>query len=117
MKNLILICSASALLWAGCGKESSTSQSTTNSASSGNPLTAPADYLGAVGQAKVKAEKTIDVASLTQAIQMFNVSEGRYPNDLQELVTGGFIPRIPEPPYGTKLVYDATKGEVRIVKQ
>ena len=35
-------------------------------------LTAPVDYLGAVGQAKKHSEKVIDTAALNQTIMLFN---------------------------------------------
>ena len=51
------------LMFTGCGDSSSGSgQGTNSTASSGNPITAPVDYLGAVGNAKQHAVKTIDVA-------------------------------------------------------
>jgi hypothetical protein len=106
------------LLLAGCGGESDKSATTTNTTSSGSsPLSAPADYVGALGKAKQTAEKTADTATLNQAIQMFNVDKGRYPKDLNELVTEKFIPKIPAAPYGMKLDYDATTGKVKAVNQ
>jgi hypothetical protein len=103
----------------GCGKsEPSAPTTTTNAAAApgNNPLTAPVDYLGAVSKAKKVSEATIDTVSLNQAVQLFNAQEGRYPKDLNELVTEQYLPRIPEAPYGTKLTYDPAKGEVRVVK-
>ena len=63
------------------------------------------------------AVKTIDTTSLDQAIQLFSVQNGRNPKDLNELVEQKFIPKIPETPFGTKLVYDASAGTVKIVNQ
>ena len=117
MKAMLpIICVAAVALW-GCGDSSNESSQPTNSVSSGNPVTAPADYLGAVGSAKQRAVKTIDTASLNQAIQMFHVSEGRFPKDLNELVTMKYIARIPEAPYGHKIVYNAANGQVSVVPQ
>ena len=106
------------LVLAGCGDSSPTSStaSTTN-ASSGSPVTAPVDYLNAVAKGKQSAEKTIDTTSLDKAIQMFGVDHGRNPKDLNELVQQKYIPRIPEAPYGTKLVYDSNSGTVTVQKQ
>jgi len=87
----------------------------TNS-SSGSPVTAPADYLGALGRGKETAVKTIDVARLTEAIQMFNVQEGRYPKDLNELAEKKYINQVPDAPYGLKLDYDPVSGQVKVVK-
>jgi hypothetical protein len=113
------------LFWAGCGeKAASPAARSTNApvkgspnASSDNPLTAPADYLGALGNGQKKALKTVDVASLNQAIQMFNVQEGRYPKDLNELVASKLINQIPAAPYGMKLDYDANSGKISVVNQ
>jgi hypothetical protein len=103
---------------AACGgKEPASSAKQTNQTATGNPLTAPVDYLGAVGNAKRVAEKTVDTASLNRAIQLFYAQEDRYPKDLNELVAHRYFPSLPTAPYGTKILYNAEKGEVRIVKQ
>ncbi len=110
---------SSVLLLLGCDqKSSSSSGGTTNTSSSGGSvLTAPVDYLKAAGKAQQSAVKTVDTASLNQAIQLFNVEKGRNPKDLDELVQQKFIPQIPAAPYGTKLVYDPVAGKVSVVKQ
>ena len=117
MKNALSLLLLGGLALAGCGKkeEKSTASSTNENNSSGNPLTAPVDYLGAVAKAKKSAEKTVETVSLNQAVQQFSVAEGRYPKDLNELVTEKYLPKLPEPPYGMKIVYDAAKGEVKVV--
>jgi hypothetical protein len=110
-----LICG---LLLIGCGGSSDKPPQPTNSAAaSTTPLSAPADYVGALGKAQQAAAKVADTATLNQAIQMFNVEHGRNPKDLNELVEGKVIPKIPEAPYGMKLEYDATAGKVKVVKQ
>ena len=102
----------------GCGDNKSSSQNATNTASSsGNPLTAPVDYLAAAGKAQQSAVKTVDTTALNQAIQLFNVDKWRNPKDLNELVEQKYIPQIPAAPYGTKLNYDPTSGKVTVVKQ
>jgi hypothetical protein len=118
MKNLFL----STLLLvgfalSGCGKKETQSKmvATNESFSSGNPLTAPADYLGAIGKAKSLSEKTLDTLTLNQAVQAFYAGEGRYPTDLNELVSEKYMPRLPEPPYGMKLFYDPSTGKVKLV--
>jgi len=109
---------ATALLLAGCGEKSNTpAAGATNAASSsGNPLDAPAYYLRGLAKGQQSAVKTIDSSALDKAIQMFNVDQGRNPKDLKELVPK-YIPRIPDPPFGTKLVYDADAGSVKVVKE
>ena len=80
-------------------------------------MSAPADYLGALGKAQQAAVKTVDTTSLNQAIQLFNVENGRNPKDLNELVEKKFIPKIPDAPRGMKLQYDATAGKVKVVQE
>ena len=103
-----------AVLLAGCGGGSNSGQQQTN-ASSGNPITAPVDYLGAVANAKQHAEKVIDLTAINQAIQMFNVEEGRNPTNLNELITKQYLREIPKAPYGNTIVYNPTNGQVSIV--
>jgi hypothetical protein len=117
MKKTFLISIAFGLLVAGCGDSSSKSTASTNSPTGGNLATAPVDYLNDAVKAQQKAVKTIDTASLDKAIDMFNVQKGRYPKDLNELVTEKCISEIPKPPYGTKIEYDAKSGSVSVVKQ
>ncbi|MGA2801810.1 MAG: hypothetical protein ABSE97_05510 [Verrucomicrobiota bacterium] len=127
MKMSFLVLIAAGLFLAGCGNGNSGKQAkTTNSTATptnatvnyntGNPITAPVDYLGAVAQAQKYAVKTIDVSYINQAIQLFNAQEGRLPKDLNELVPN-YVGKLPKPPYGTKLVYDAATGTVKVVKQ
>ena len=63
------------------------------------------------------AVKTIDTTSLNQEVRLFNAQEGRYPADLNELVTKQYIGKLPEAPVGMKLSYDATTGKVAVVPQ
>lgn len=116
LPNLLLVAVSGALL-AGCGDSSSGKSAATNSASSSTPLSAPADYLGAMGKAQKSAVKTVDVASINQAIQMFRVENDRFPNTLHELVEEKFLPRLPDPPSGMKYSYDSKTGTVKVVNQ
>lgn len=120
MKANFFLAVAAGLFLAGCGDDNSkkTAQAT-NSApnyASGNPLTEPADYLGAVVQAQKYAEKSIDVSYINQDIQMFNASEGRYPKDLQEMIPN-YLGKMPVVPFGYKLLYDTNSYTVKVVKQ
>jgi hypothetical protein len=119
MKALSVSLALGVALLVGCGRKDETqpAKSTNDTVATGNPLTAPVDYLGAVAAAKKSSVKTIDTVYLNQAIQLFHTSEGRYPKDLNELAAEGFITRIPDAPYGMKIVYNATKGEVKVVQQ
>jgi hypothetical protein len=105
------------VLLAGCGERASDSGQTNASAAGGSVITAPVDYLGAVGKAQQSAIKTIDTAAITSAIQLFQVEHGRFPKDLNELVKEKYLSEIPPAPFGSKIVYDASTGQVKIVKQ
>ncbi len=102
------------LLSAGCGKEGAPSSKPTNASSSGNPLTAPVDYLGAVARAQQTARKLVSTVGLEQAIKMFQGQEGRSPKDLNELVPD-YLPSIPPTPVGMKYSYDPKTGTVQVV--
>lgn len=101
---------------AGCGDKSNPPAQTTNAAA-GSVVTAPADYVGAMGRAEQSAVKTIDTASLKSAIQMFQADQGSLPKDLNELVEKKYLLKIPATPFGTKLDYDPKTGDVKVVKQ
>src|ERR1039458_7795593 len=110
MLHPLLIAISAVALLAGCG-EKSTSQA------QGTPSTNPADITNnTLVNAKRTADKTIDVSFLNQAIQLFNVQEGRYPKNLQELVPN-YVAKIPDAPPGFKIVYDVTSGTVKVVQQ
>jgi hypothetical protein len=106
---------ACCLLFGGCGKKEEAKNLLTNNVS-GNPLTAPVDYLGAVNQARKSAVRRIDTASLQNAINLFNAQEDRYPSDLNELAQKRYIQAVPELPAGSRFVYDSRTGEIRIAR-
>jgi ABC-type Fe3+-hydroxamate transport system substrate-binding protein len=109
MKILFSFALIASVLLVGCGDGSQKS-------SSGNsPITAPVDYIGAVTKAQTVAEKTVDVAAISKAIQMFQVEEGRLPKDLNELVEQKYLPKLPAAPAGQQLSYDPSTGKVKVV--
>lgn len=114
MKSHLLAVASLVVLISGCG-DSSKPGTSANEVS--NAVTAPVGYLGAAVQAKKYSEKQIDLAYINQAIQQFQVGEGRLPKSLQELVDQKYLGKIPEAPYGYKIVYDAMSGSVSVVKQ
>ena len=113
MKMLPVALVASALFLAGCGEKATQKTNQAVNAVS-NVVDAPLNYLGAVVEAKKHAENVIDVSYINQDIQMFNASEGRYPTNLEELIPN-YLGRMPEVPYGYKLVYDTNTYTVRAV--
>lgn len=117
MKPSLIPVVVASLVFAGCGNHRDTpTPKATNSASS-NPLDAPADYLNGLANSRDLAVGTVDLASLKQAIQVFNVNEGRYPKSLDELVSSKMIGQIPPTPRGKKLSYDPATGDVSLVNQ
>ena len=103
------------LLISGCGDSSTPAKPSSNS--SGNPITAPVDYLGAVAAAKKSEDKNLDLVSINQAINQFEAAEGRKPKSLEELVETKYLVSIPKPPHGMKIVFDPIKSTVKIVPQ
>lgn len=106
-------------LAAGCGNNSSTtsSQDTNEVTNSTSPVEAPATYLGGLNQAQQLAAKTADLTTVNEAIRMFKAENDRYPRSLQELVQQKYLPRLPQAPYGTRLVYNPATGQATIQKQ
>jgi|SRR5687768_11296342 len=104
------------LLLPGCGQKGAGPADATN-ASSGNPLTAPVDYLGAAAKAKRAADKTVSAAGLNQAIQLYHAQEGQLPKTLDDLVTKRYIANIPLPPAGMKYDYNPQTGALKVVAQ
>ena len=113
--RIFLITAVACFFFAGCGEDKKTPPA--SSTSSGNPLTAPADYVGAIGQAHKAAKKTLGAVGLDQALKTFFAEENRFPKDLNELVTKGTVAQIPPAPAGMKYDYDAKTGIVKVVPQ
>jgi hypothetical protein len=110
MKIPLFAFAVAGLLLAGCGKSDS-----------GTPASGPAndsmDAAGAMARSQAKAVATVDLTSLDKAIQMFNVNEGRFPKDLNELLQSKLIGKIPDAPQGKKINYDPATGKVSLVPQ
>ncbi len=120
MKSVVLLLLALVWIGSGCNQQSAQRPAATNSAAASTttaPQDAPAGYLNALVKGQQSAVKTVDTTSLNKALDLFNVDQGRYPKDLNELVQKKYIPQIPTPPFGMKLVYDANAGTVKVVKE
>jgi len=115
MKTSALFVLAAGLLLTSCSKKEADAVQPTNQAASGNPLTAPVDYLGAIAKAKKHSEKTIDATSVDQAVQLFYAQEDRFPKDLNELVSKHYIPAIPPAPTGLQWSYNPKTGETKLL--
>jgi ABC-type glycerol-3-phosphate transport system substrate-binding protein len=112
--NSFFIAIAAAALLAGCGGKSGSGPQATNSVSTAT--NGFGGYVKSLGEAQKSADKTIDVTSINQEIQLFNVQEGRNPKNLQELVPN-YMAKIPDAPHGYKIIYDATNGTVKVIQQ
>jgi len=71
------------VIWSGCGKKELTSKTAT---------AAPA------------ANEQVDLAELSQLLRQYIAWKKQTPKDLNELVSSGFISRLPAPPTGKKFV-------------
>lgn len=121
MNTHLTVLTITAVLLAGCGSKHSgvPTPSTNSSAASTTKIhfaTAPVDYLNSAVQAQKQMTKTIDVSYLNEALSQFNVQEGHYPKALQDLVPN-YVAKLPTPPYGYKLDYDASRGTVKVSPQ
>lgn len=101
----------------GCGQREPSAEGgkTNTAATAGNPIAAPADYVGAVGRAAKHSAKVVDLAQVTQAIQQFHAGEDRYPQNLDELVKEGYLVKLPALPAGMRYDYNAANGQVKAV--
>jgi hypothetical protein len=111
------------ILLAACGKKDEavtspeTSKQAESSESSGNPLTAPVDYLGAVNTANKMANKTLELSQVNKALQEYRILKGRNPESLSVLVREGLLAKEPTAPYGMVVTYHPQTGQVDIVPQ
>jgi len=117
MRVALLFLAAVAL--AGCGDKSSAPAAggTNSTGTNGSVLTAPVDYLRAVGDSKQRAQGTVDTTTIDKAAELFNVDKGRYPNSIDEMVMEKYLPTMPNAPYGTKLQYDPKSGKSSVVRE
>jgi len=104
-------------LLAACHKDEPAANPANAPSASGNPVTAPVDYLGAVAKDKKAADKTIETIGLNQTIQLFYAQEGRFPKNLNELVAPGYLSKLPAPPAGMKFDYNPAAGQLKVVPQ
>jgi len=106
-----LFAAACLCFFSGCkGGEKSNS-------ASGNPITAPADYVEGLGKGQKSMQKTLSTVGIDQAIQRFHVDQGRLPKDLDELVAKGAMSQIPPAPRGMKYDYDSKTGVIKVVPE
>lgn len=57
------------------------------------------------------------VAEVDRALELWTFKRGQPPKDLNELVTAGFLQRLPTPPAGKRFVLDAAKMRVHLAAE
>jgi len=116
MKSTTLLPLVALVVATGCNQSDNSSQAGSTNRSLTNDG-AFGQYVGGLQQAQQNAGKTVDVASLSEEIRLFQVDKGRYPNSLDELVQANFIKKVPDAPMGMKIDYNPETGEVKVVNQ
>lgn len=114
--NRVILVTAISLFLSACGEgENSENGSGDTNQTSGNPITAPVDYLGAVANAKKSTEGKLAIAQLEQAVNYYKIENGSFPKSLDDLLSSDHLSRMPKVPYKTKLSYDPNTGKVDII--
>ena len=57
------------------------------------------------------------VAELNKGLELWTFQRNQPPKDLNELVTAGFLQRLPTPPAGKKFAFDPVKMRVQLVAE
>jgi hypothetical protein len=73
-----------------------------------NTATKYAEGLKSSEEKAKDAADTANLAIIRSAITQFRGSQGRYPDSLQELISKGYIDRVPD-----SIIYDKETGEVK----
>jgi hypothetical protein len=118
---------ATTLVLTGCPEKRRPAGSATKPKPAANtPATAPdaekkttaSGPLAEYGRNLVNAEKTAKqvtgLVTLEQAVRQFEVVEGRFPRNLDELIAGRYLGKLPNPPHGKRFAYDAKTGKVNM---
>ncbi len=94
MPLLLLMTCLVLLSCLGCGKTSSKSAAASGATNAGSSAAVSAATLATV------------LEELTQALRKFGVEQRRVPASLNELVTAGYIQKVPQPPPGKAFAID-----------
>ncbi|MFM8469257.1 MAG: hypothetical protein ACKODH_04710 [Limisphaerales bacterium] len=57
------------------------------------------------------------VAELNRCLELWTFQRNQPPKDLNELVTAGYLQRLPTPPAGKKFAFDPAKMRVQLVAE
>ena len=79
------------------------------------PPREPVGYIRGTLDKKGEAQISVGLVQIRQAIEFFTFSKERFPEDLEELITKGYLEKIPDLPYRKKFLYHPSTGEVSVV--
>lgn len=82
---------------------------------SGNPATAPVDYLGTINQGKNKAVTDAALLQVNSALAQYKASNLKPAANLQQLIDAGLLAALPELPAGAQWQYDTQNGTVTVI--
>ncbi len=88
-----------------------------NENSSGNPVTAPVDYFGAVNKGRKKAIGEVGLMQVDSDLNKCQGSNFRPAKTLQEVIAGGYLDALPKLPAGMEWHYDPQTGKASIVRE
>lgn len=75
------------------------------------------DYTAMLQQARARDATAALAVEIGEAVRRFQTDVGRLPRTLDELVVRRYLTRIPSPPAGYQLRYDARLGNVGLVEE
>ena len=82
---------------------------------SGNPATAPVDYLGAINQGKNKAVVDAALLQVNNALGQYQATNFKPAPSLQQLIDEDLLTTLPQIPDGAKWQYDPQTGKASVV--
>lgn len=112
----IIVIGAVSLGAGGCDSKPAAKPGTSG-AGGNSPLTAPIDYIGAQGRAKVHSTKVISTVQIEAAIRQFHAMEDRYPTGFEELVSQRYLQAMPAAPRGKRFTYNPQTGQLGLVQE
>jgi competence protein ComGC len=71
----------------------------------------------APAEAEVEVPSKDALEAVTMATQSFFIAHERAPKSLEELVSSGYLRKLPAPPAGKKYVYDAANANISLADQ
>ena len=99
------------LLSSACSNQS---EPDINENSSGNPASAPVDYLGAVNKGRKKAIIDTGLMQVNSALNQYKATSLKPAGSLQELISEGLLAELPKLPTGMKWQYNPQTGEASV---